>query len=141
MEKTLDDFQNKWLEICNKIYPTVTLTDKEKVWYYTQCFIGCIDNGGIASFFYNHDADNYLDVMGAFMALNAEDITTEVIKISNLFPDEISNLDINQRNEVINNWPDGKYNKLFESVDSRLYELFPDLEKKLIRYIAEHQLA
>lgn len=146
-EKELTDFQKQWEIIVNKAnidYKGTnnynTLTKEEQVWYNIQLLISAAGNGGIISFFYNHEGNYYLETIESLKILKQEKVIKLLEKSAKIFPKGVVPKDIVKRNEIIEKIPDGKYAKMFNKIDNEFFELENKLEADLINYIIEHGL-
>jgi hypothetical protein len=149
-EKKLIDYQDKWEEIVSKANINYngtnnydTLTKEEKVWYNIQLLIAAVDNGGMISYFYNHEAEYYLETIESLREIKQEKIIKLLKKQAKIFPKGIVPKNINKRNEIINNIPDkkvGKVDKMGEKIDNDFYQLEDKLETELVDYIIKNNL-
>jgi hypothetical protein len=146
-KKRLTDFHEQWIKIVEKaninyngINNYNTLTNEEKVWYHIQLLIASVDNGGMISFFYNHEAEYFSETIESLKELKHEKIIKLMKKIAKLFPKGIVPKNIDKRNEIINNIQDRKYEKLHEKIDREFYKVENKLEADLIEYIIKNKL-
>ena len=140
MKKKLFDFNDEWINLCNKANPLSNLSSKEKVWYFSQCLVQDVENGGIISFFYNYGADNFDETIKSLDVLEAGDIKKLVLKLAGLFPDKIQEMDIHARNEAIRNWPEGIYDKFIDDADKEFYKLQESFEERIVNFIQKENL-
>lgn len=133
---TLLAFQDKWTKIVDKGQDDFDLlTPDERIWFNVETLIGQADNGGLISFYYNSYAERVNETIADLEKLGAADIADFLKQINALFPNGQPSSDIDERNDVISSWPDGKYTPLFDSLDDKFYEKRKELEQKLIQHI------
>lgn len=109
MSKNLIDYQDEWDVLCSRAQDLSDFTENERIWYFAQCLIDAVENGGLVSFFYNNTADYYAETVDALEKLSAEEIKEILFTIADLFPKKVSELNLAQRNEIINEWENEKH--------------------------------
>ena len=67
--------------------------------------------------------------------LGFDDIANLLKEINQLFPNNQPSKDIDERNEVISNWPDEKYGFRLYEIDQIFFDRESELEQKLIQHI------
>lgn len=136
INKSLIDFQGEWENLVNKAFTDYNnLSVNERIWYNIQTLIGDVNNGGLISHYYNHGADKNKETIEDLKTLGFSDIAGLLEQVNTWFPDKFISTDINKRNEVINNWPEGKYDDLLVLLDKNFYDKEKDLEKSLVQHI------
>ena len=134
--KTLLDFQTAWEALVDKANLNYdSLTPDERIWFNVQCLIGQVDNGGLISHYYNSGADYNKDTIEDLKAIGYPDVANLLIQINSFFPESKPSINIDERNEVINSWPEGKHDFMLEKFDNVFYQREYDLEAALIRHI------
>lgn len=130
------NFQDKWVKIVDKgLGDFDSLTSDERVWFNIETLIAQVDNGGLISFYYNSYAERVMETIDDLKKLGFADIADLLIQINKLFPGGQPSADIDERNDVISNWPDGKYDSLLDSLEKTFYSREKELEQKLIQHI------
>jgi len=134
--KTLLDFQNNWEKLVDKGFQDYnSLTADEKIWLNLGSLISAVDNGGLISHYYNSGADRNKETIEDLIILGFTDIAEILKQINSWFPNEQPSTDIEDRNEVISNWQQGKYDELLDAYDNKFYEKEKELENKLVQHI------
>ena len=134
--KTLLDFQTDWVILVNKaVNDYDSLSSDERIWFNIQALIDAVDNGGLISHYYNSGADHNKETIADLITIGFSDVADLLIKVNKLFPNSQPSTDLGERNEVINNWEDGKFDELLNQVDENFYGRENDLESKLINLI------
>lgn len=100
-----------------------------------------VDNGGLISHYYNSGANYNQDTIEDLVWLGFRDISTFLTQINQLFPNGRLSKDIEERNSVIESWPDGKYDYMLDELDQQFYQNEHDLENKLVQYIERMNLS
>jgi hypothetical protein len=134
--------QPAWERLCDR-WDTEgydSLSRPEQAWLNLRGLIDSVENGGMISYFYNTGADTFADCLEDLQTVGATEIRAEVERVSGLFPAGVP-VTVDQRNAVIDAWPDGSVDDLLESVDTALEPLLPDLEARLASLVDEHRLA
>ncbi|WP_342089382.1 DMP19 family protein [Dyadobacter sp. OTU695] len=140
--KDLLDFQKDWERLVTKAHEDYSsLTRDERVWFNIQCLIQDVDNGGLISHYYNSGANYNQDTIEDLVWLGFRDISTFLTQINQLFPNGRPSKDIEERNSVIESWPDGKYDYMLDELDQQFYRKEQDLENKLVQYIERMNLS
>jgi len=149
-ENKLIDFQEQWDKIVNKANVNYnetsnynSLTKEEKVWFNIQLLINAVNNGGVISFFYNYEANHYLETIESLKELKQEKVIELLEKIAIIFPEGIVPKDIDERNRIIESLSDEedeKYDKMFENIDNDFFEIENKLEHDLINYLKINNL-
>ncbi len=133
---TLLNFQDNWVKIVDKGCENYSaLTPDERIWFNIETLIAQVDNGGLVSFYYNSYAERVYETIEDLISLGFPDIANSLIEINKLFPNEKPSMDVDERNEVISNWPDDKYDFLLENLDNHFYTKEHELEQRLISHI------
>jgi Domain of unknown function (DUF4375) len=141
-EKSLSDFHQNWVKLVNKAFADYnSLTRNERIWFSVESLIGQVDNGGLISHYYNSGADRNIETIEDLEHLGHHDIAELLVKMNQLFPGGQASKDINERNAVISNWPDGHHDSLLDELDHKFYEGERSLELKLIEHITETGLS
>lgn len=136
MDKSLFDYNERWGKIVDKgLNNFLLLTKEERVWFTVQSLINDVDNGGLISHYYNSGADFNKETIEDLDFLGFSVISDLLRKINHLFPNAEISSDLNVRNDIISNWPDGEYDNLFSELDSVFYSYETDLEKSLVKHI------
>lgn len=86
-----------------------SLNCDERLWFNVRGLIDSVNNGGIISFYYNSGADYLEDTMKGLQILEATEVLDFLAKVNELFPNGKPSTDMDERNEVISSWEDGKY--------------------------------
>lgn len=126
-----------WQELCEKWSREGydELTEQEQLWLNVHTLIDATENGDLISYFYNSGADTFDDTVDALDELEANEVAEIVEAFGNFFGDEVPD-DTQERNRVINSWPDGgQESEACEAVDEILMPLFEELETKLKAYL------
>ena len=135
-KKDLLDFQNNWETLVDKAYKNYrSLTRDERVWFNIQCLIQDVDNGGLISHYYNYGADHNQETIEDLSGLGFQEISIFLTRINQLFPNAKPSKDIQERNVIIESWPDGKYDNLLNELDQKFYQKEADLEDALVQHI------
>jgi len=135
-KKSLLDFQAHWESLVNKAFADYgSLTRDERVWFNSQSLLGQVDNGGLISHYYNSGADYNQETIEDLQWLGFSKLAGLLIRINGLFPCEQPSTDIDERNQVIDTWPAGKYDELLEKLDEQFHQKEPELENTLIQHI------
>lgn len=136
MKKTLLAFQAHWESLVDKAFVDYgSLTPDERVWINVQSLLDQVNNGGLISHYYNSGADYNQETILDLQWLGFPQLAGLLIRINGLFPGGRPSTDINERNEVIDTWPAGKYDELLEELDEQFYQKGLELESILIRHI------
>ena len=136
ISKTLFDYNEEWKKLVDKgLNNFSSLTRDERVWFTVESLINAVDNGGLISHYYNSGADFNKETIEDLDFLGSLIISDLLRKINNLFPNAEVSTDLNARNDVISNWPDGEYDNLFSELDSLFYSHETELEKSLVKHI------
>ena len=134
-DKTLLDFQAKWEKLVDKAVDNYSsLSADERIWFTIQSLLGAVDNGGIISHYYNYGADHNTETIEDLSTLGFPHVADLLEEVNNLFPGGKPSPDIDERNEIISNWPE-EYDDLLKRIDQKFYELEDELERKLIQHI------
>ena len=133
--KTLYDFQNEWVKLLGKEADYSSFNSDERIWYNIEVLINAWNDGGLISYYYNSYAEYVADTIEDLNFLGFPDVADMLIQINKIFPDEQPPIDMDERNAVISNWPDGKYDFLLETLDEKFSDVKPKLESKLIEHI------
>jgi hypothetical protein len=141
-KKDLLDFQKDWERLVSKAHEDYSsLTRDERIWFNIQCLIQDVDNGGLISHYYNSGANYNQHTIEDLDWLGFRDISTFLTQINQLFPNGRPSKDIEERNSVIESWPDGKYDYMLDELDQQFYQKENDLENKLVQYIERMNLS
>jgi len=133
---SLIDFQENWKKLVDKAFENYTSMSKdERIWFNIQCLIQAVDNGGLISHYYNSGADFNLETIQDLNSLGFQEIAAILSKINQLFPNHQPSKSIEERNEVMESWPDGIYDNLLEELDQQFNVKKPELEKALMLLI------
>ncbi len=134
--KTLLDFQADWVRVVDKGCADYnSLSTDERVWFNLESLIGQVDNGGLISHYYNSGADHNKETMEDLISLGFSDIADLLIQINSLFSNRQPPTNMDERNDIISSWPDGKYDDFFEKLDGAFYRKEKELENSLVNYI------
>lgn len=134
-DKTLFDFQADWEKLVDKGENHYdSLSADERIWFTIQSLISAVDNGGIISHYYNYGADHNAETMADLNTLGFPHVADLLKEVNNLFPDGQPSLDIDERNEIISDWPE-EYDALLTRINQKFYEVEDQLEKSLIQHI------
>ena len=134
--KTLLDFQDDWEKLVDNGFKDYnSLTADERIWFNVEALIGQVDNGGLISHYYNSGADRNKETIEDLTTLGFTNIADLLKQINSWFPNEQPSTDIEDRNEVISNWQQGKYDELLDAYDNKFYEKEKELENKLVQHI------
>jgi hypothetical protein len=140
-EKRLTDFQEQWEKLVNKANNNYSLLSKaERVWFNIQLLIASVENGGMISCFYNSLCDYYVEIIEDLKELKHDKIIKLMEEIGKMFPKGIVPKDMEKRNEVINCWSYGKYDRKLYKIDKTFFKLKNKLENDLIKYIITNNL-
>jgi hypothetical protein len=135
-KKSLLDFQKNWEILVNKGSRNyASLTRDERVWFNIESLIAAADNGGLISHYYNSGADFNKETIEDLSWLGFPEIATSLTRINQLFPNRSPSRNIQERNNVIDTWPDEKYDDLLDELDKQFYLKEPELESALILHI------
>lgn len=136
MGKTLLDYQTEWEKLVDKGFTDYfSLSAAERTWFNIQSFTNLVENGGLISYYYNSGADWCKDTIQDLNSLGLSDIAGCLIQINKLFPNMEPPTDLEERNEIISNWPEGKYDNLFDKLDQKFFAALPKLEQVLLSHI------
>jgi len=140
-EITLSKFHQDWVEIADKGFADYdSLTRDERVWFNIQGLIGDVGNGGLISHYFNSGADKNGETIEDLNFLGQKEIAGILERINKLFPGGHVSKDIDERNDIISNWPDGQHDDLLKDLDNEFYGREKDLELRLIKHIKEKGL-
>ena len=141
MDKELDDFQKDWERIVDKAsLDYYSLTMPERVWFNIQSLIIAVDDGGLASYYYNSEADYVFETIEDLRLMNMKDVVRILEKINHLFPNNSPSKDGQERNEVISKWPEN-HEQLLEVLNEEFYQYKGALEKALVNHIVKNKLS
>lgn len=113
------DFQVHWESLVNKAFADYgSLTRDERVWFNSQSLLGQLENGGLISHYYNSGADYNQETIEDLQWLGFSELAGLLIRINGLFPGGQPSTDIEERNQVIDTWPTGKYVNYWRSLMS-----------------------
>lgn len=134
--KTLADFHQDREKLFEKGLEDIdSLSADERIWFTIESLIGAVDNGGLISHYYNSDADYNQETIQDLHTLGFPDIADLLARVNTLFPGGQPSKDIEERNEVIDHWPEGKYDDLLDRLDKLFYEKEKALENRLLLHI------
>ncbi|QIP15243.1 DMP19 family protein [Spirosoma aureum] len=135
-DQTLIDFQDDWGKLVDKAFTNyLSLSPDERIWFNIEALIGDVDNGGLISHYYNSGADYNKQTIEDLYSLGFPAIAALLMQMNSLFPDGQPSTDIDERNEVIDNWPEGEYDALSQELDQQFYSMEAELESKLVQHI------
>src|SRR5580658_9571121 len=136
LQLNLNDFHNDWAKLVGKaIHNYQLLSPDERIWYNIQALKDAVDNGGLISYYYNDGANHLSETIADLKTIGADNIVALLQQVNQLFPDEVSALSINERNNVISTWEDGAFDDLLNKLDAHFYKEEPTLETALIEHI------
>lgn len=136
MNKTLSDFQDRWVHIVDKgCNDYNALTADERIWFSTQALLDAVNNGGLISHYYNSGADHNSETIADLMTLGLPRLANMLIALNELFPGGHPSKDIEERNEVINEWGHNEHEALMDRLDQEFYAEADSLEKWLVDHI------
>jgi len=139
--KSLDDYQNEWNIICDKAFTEYSeLSFSERIWFNVQCLINAVNNGGIISYYYNNGADYYYETINDLKILEQNKIIILMERSAKIFPNNIVPKNIDERNNVISNLPEGKFDKELEEIDEIFFNNENELEQSLINYLIKYEI-
>lgn len=122
---------NKWSKIGFE-----ALSETEKTWLSLRSLIDSYDNGGLISYYYNSGADDLNYCIKALKKFSESDILSAIERINDLFPNSKVPSDIDDRNDVIDSWPDDdSIDNLLREIDDNLIKSMERLQQKLNNYI------
>ena len=132
MKITHDDIQTKWEAIVNQGFDNYnSLSREERVWFNVEPMI----TGGLFDHYVNSPGDRNIDTMDDLIYLGFKPLADLMIRMNELFGGNVPT-DMIERNEIISNWPDGKYDDLIDELD----DLFEDQSDKLDEALLNHIL-
>lgn len=142
MNKTLFDFQDRWIQVADKgAHAYNALTADERIWFSTQALLDTVDNGGLISHYYNTGADHNAETIADLMTLGFPRLATLLITINNLFPGGHISGNLEERNKVIDGWSNGEHDALLDQLDQQVYAEADSLEKALVDHIEQTSIS
>lgn len=135
------DLESGWQSLCVRWERVgyVALSEDEQAWLNLRSLIDSVENGGLISYFYNSGADRLEDCLTALRRLDAFRVVTCVESVARLFGAPVPRT-VDERNRVIDSWPDGAHDKLLDEVDSELMPLVGDLDRQLESFVSRQGL-
>ena len=134
--------KDPWRLVCARFseHGFDSLSENEQIWLNTRGFIDAVNDGGIASFFYNSWGDYYDDTTFALAQLQAFDALALLETMGELFGDEVP-YETDERNAIMNAWDEnGHEAETCITVDSVIGPLMPQLEETLQVFLHQHNL-
>lgn len=135
--------QKKWERLVDKSFEDYnSLTKEERICLSIFTVMGSVDNGGTASLYYNTYADNIYDIMEDFETIGYNEYIEAIKEINNLYPNGIVPLDIDVRNEIMEEWFEDEdfssyLDELYDKADDIFYDKERELEKLGIELMAK----
>ena len=129
--KTREELQNRWEDIVEIGFSDYqALSREERIWFNLEP----LTTDGIFEQYMNHGAEHIDDIIEDLIYLGFEDITELVRRINTLFPGGKPSSDIDERNEIIENWTEAQ-EKIMEAVEEEFWEKCEKLDKALLSFI------
>ena len=129
--KTREELQDHWERIVDKGFKDYnSLTREERIWFNLEP----LTTDGIFFIYTNEGAENILDIIEDLEFLNHHKISALVKKMNKLFPNNTPPKNVDDRNEIIENWTEKQESKM-EDIDDEFWEFSEDLEETLIVYL------
>jgi hypothetical protein len=131
----------RWHALCHRWKESGydSLASAEQTWMNVRALIDSIRNGGAISYFYNSGADNLSDCLTDLDRLGADDVKALVEEVCSLFPKPVPR-GIEERNAIIDSWPDHSVDVTLERVDDALMPKMSGLEAKLDAFLLTQKL-
>jgi len=140
-EKSLMDYRNEWKIICDKAFTDYSkLSSVERTWFNVECLIGAVSKGGIISYYYNNDADYYQETIDDLKKLEQNKIIDLMEKSAKIFPNNAVPKTIDERNNIISNLPEGKFDNELDKLDEIFLKYENELEQSLINYLIKYEI-
>lgn len=134
--KTREELQDIWERIVDKGFEDYnSLTREERIWFNTEP----LTTDGIFFIYTNEGAENISDIIEDLEFLGLHKISALVKKMNLLFPNNTPPKDIDDRNEIIENWTEKQESKM-ENIDDEFWDYSEDLEEKLLDYLNKVQI-
>ena len=136
--KSLMDFQKEWEMLVNKALTNYnSLSKNERLWFNVESLISSVDDGGLISHYYNSGANYNAETIEDLNYLGFNDISKLLEKINEYFPNGKPPHNMEERNKVIENWTDRKFDKILKELDNNFFEKEKKLEQSLIKFIED----
>ena len=129
--KTREELQEVWENIVDKGFEDYnSLSRDERIWFNIEP----LTTDGIFDQFTNNGAENIFDTIEDLEYLGFHNVVNLIKKMNSLFPKNNPPKDIDDRNEIINNWTE-KQAELMEEIDDEFWDFSDELENGLLEYL------
>ena len=142
--RNLTDFQEQWAVLVDRYFGKGinSLSPNERIWFCGQSLVQAIFDGGLISYYFNSGANDMDECLRSLEVLQEHRLASLIRAVNTkLFPGGVPE-DIDDRNRLINSWPDdSELDHFLDPIEQEAESIAEALDRKLVAFIERHELA